>query len=73
MNSDSLIANATMQKILFELGSCIWNLHPVLKVKVYYNCNKCRRLAEMKNDYNWNESENYTSHFPIVSNNLGAT
>lgn len=64
MNSDSLIASATMQKILLELGSCIWNLYLALKVKAHSKCNKCRRLAKIKNDYNWNENENYTSHFP---------
>lgn len=45
------------QKIL-ELDSCILNSHPALKVKAHYNTNKCRRLAKMKDDYNWNGNEN---------------
>lgn len=57
-----MIVNVTVQKILWELVSCVWNLHPALKVTAYYNHNKCKRLANMKNDYNGSGNENYTSH-----------
>ena len=45
-------------------------LHPVLKVRVYYNCNKCRGLAKIKMTTIEMKMKIILVIFPIVSNNF---